>query len=1282
MPMIASFPRRTLARRTLLWGISAICSVVLLCSLGNVAPSNHTTVEVMVGREPPVVVTEVMTKWIKEVYTPKPPERRIDDNDDTHGGVLRLGKHNYRSDGLVDVNPNGAHPIYELIRNAEAAWNAKLKRSSKTLAEAVLEYKRRYKRLPPKGFDAWWAYVQEHNVQLPDEYDQIYEDLEPFWGMDPRDLQRLQGEWEGHSDSYTIGKTVDGPIMLVNVSLSSKSGHDLTGGSREVMELLKDVEHEIPPFRAVFSPHDNPNLPTDRELREMALKHAAEGTFLDIDNPPPVKLNGWLAGCPPTSPAVLNPIDWDVPAPPPKTKRFIHTHKLAMDPCLHPSLFLLQGQFLSHHKGPIPHRFMVPQFSYSSTMLHHDILPAMLLSWVQDLPNGVNLEWEKKGDERLLWRGSNTGMWHSKKTRWRESQRARAVMWAGVEGGGLDVSGGDEGKAGGYARVLKAKGEKKKVGKGEEVKWARWAPAMLDIAFAMAPGSCAPETCDELGRMFEWKKVQDKKAAGNYKYVLDIDGNGWSSRFKRLITSNSLIFKATIFPEWFTDRIAPWVHYVPVQADLSDLADSLTFFRGDPNGDGAHDALAQKIAMAGREWSLNFWRKEDLTAYMFRPSNRASKEEPTDSDDQASEPEATDHGEMWVPSSSESEDFGDAEGADVDGMWDVEIIGEEVAMNGWGKKPDIRYVAQWKNWTRADGTNVTWTNELLHEDDIQLWTRKEAERRKKLAEESTDIDVDILTNLDVHLIQTQYRRHAVEEKLKRHAAQPYVNMEQWTERNMALAMADENDADESEADKSDNENSRKNTKPRERTPSASVSGPSRSYSSRSKQQPSLNLPSSSRSKSSTSNPPLSSSRTLSRALSTAVGTPAPTSIKKPLQRTAMASTLEYFSSSQSTSISSSSPKVKGKQRAISQSPSFEEIDILPSRSAFSYSKLEKKRAVSPWSMLGGEELENGRMNKRPRVRDPSGSRRRELEDEWTAVARRTRAAPVRITNDVDKEETPPLPENFRYLESEYYYSSKVPMLEDKGICQDVSELFINGKKAFAYTKDVRLLHPFSLYAIINNPILLQRLFNLDVPQGVEVVECNSQCGCDPRKCPNRVAQQPRDVPIEVFKTVDRGWGVRSPMNIKRGKVLGIYTGLLIRRDVAVVLPADEKSYLFDLDGREGQDPDVEDPEDLYSVDSRVHGNWTRFINHSCDPNLIIYLVVYDTIPDMNMPYIAFVAAKDIPAGTEFSFDYDPRATKKYREKREAAKGKPKYIIPKGRKPCSCGSGLGLCRGYV
>ena len=47
------------------------------------------------------------------------------------------------------------------------------------------------------------------------------------------------------------------------------------------------------------------------------------------------------------------------------------------------------------------------------------------------------------------------------------------------------------------------------------------------------------------------------------------------------------------------------------------------------------------------------------------------------------------------------------------------------------------------------------------------------------------------------------------------------------------------------------------------------------------------------------------------------------------------------------------------------------------------------------------------------------------------------------------------------------------------------------------------------------------------------------CGAD---CPNRVAQRPRRIPIEIFKTRECGWGVRSGVDIEEGRVLGIYTG--------------------------------------------------------------------------------------------------------------------------------------------
>lgn len=127
-----------------------------------------------------------------------------------------------------------------------------------------------------------WFWCERNNVQLPDEYDRIYHDLEPFWGMDPVDLRRLQAQRESHRDSYTIGKAGSDTIGLVATSLApegpdSPRKHHL-GQAEEIMGILKEVSDYIPPFRAVFSPHDNPYLFTDWELKTQMLEAAAAGT--------------------------------------------------------------------------------------------------------------------------------------------------------------------------------------------------------------------------------------------------------------------------------------------------------------------------------------------------------------------------------------------------------------------------------------------------------------------------------------------------------------------------------------------------------------------------------------------------------------------------------------------------------------------------------------------------------------------------------------------------------------------------------------------------------------------------------------------------------------------------------------------------------------------------------------------------------------------------------------------------------------------------------------------
>lgn len=88
---------------------------------------------------------------------------------------------------LNDEPPPQPHPLHLLIKDAEAAWQEKVARQSRTLEEAVGEYERRYNQAPPLGFDKWWAFATEHDVQLLDEYDSIYNKILPYQSL-PRDV--------------------------------------------------------------------------------------------------------------------------------------------------------------------------------------------------------------------------------------------------------------------------------------------------------------------------------------------------------------------------------------------------------------------------------------------------------------------------------------------------------------------------------------------------------------------------------------------------------------------------------------------------------------------------------------------------------------------------------------------------------------------------------------------------------------------------------------------------------------------------------------------------------------------------------------------------------------------------------------------------------------------------------------------------------------------------------------------------------------------------------------
>ena len=109
------------------------------------------------------------------------------------------------------------HPIPQLMQEAEEKYRKKLGSQSKTLKDAVMEYKRRYRRPPPKGFDAWWDFAQKYNVKMVDEYDGMIDDLKPFWSLSGEEIRRRSFQ-VGQLPSIDLVRIRDGntTIEIVN----------------------------------------------------------------------------------------------------------------------------------------------------------------------------------------------------------------------------------------------------------------------------------------------------------------------------------------------------------------------------------------------------------------------------------------------------------------------------------------------------------------------------------------------------------------------------------------------------------------------------------------------------------------------------------------------------------------------------------------------------------------------------------------------------------------------------------------------------------------------------------------------------------------------------------------------------------------------------------------------------------------------------------------------------------------------------------------------------------
>ncbi|KAI5081457.1 hypothetical protein GOP47_0004640 [Adiantum capillus-veneris] len=168
-----------------------------------------------------------------------------------------------------------------------------------------------------------------------------------------------------------------------------------------------------------------------------------------------------------------------------------------------------------------------------------------------------------------------------------------------------------------------------------------------------------------------------------------------------------------------------------------------------------------------------------------------------------------------------------------------------------------------------------------------------------------------------------------------------------------------------------------------------------------------------------------------------------------------------------------------------------------------------------------------------------------------------------------------------------------------------------------------------------------------------IYECGSNCACS-SSCRNRASEKGLKFRLDVFKTTNKGWGVRSLEMIPAGSFVCEYVGKMVADNQDAKELRDRQYMLFtrwlpETTPRWGDvpnvipdrpssttNPDAGKPELI--VDASEVGNVARFINHSCSPNLLVQKVLSGH-EDVRYPQFKLFAIDNIPPLRELTFDY-------------------------------------------
>lgn len=542
--------------------------------------------------------------------------------------------------------PKDAHPISNLIEDANRRWQHYEEGRSKTFRETVAKYRERYGRHPPPGFKGWYIFARERNVHNIDDFEQIMDDLRPFWAIMPKTMRgmaaRLQ-ETDGVAGVHIRHKQV---VKLTNPGWRSET---LAGFIKRFVGYLPDMDIPVNLMDQprIVIPYEDMQalLEVEEQSRRLPLTTKDQftrglGNMLDLSQ----ETHDWgddvttdpqwffYAGghnymdlvklaCPPGSPARNPEITTADAAKLYMTplETFVSNFNLSTDLCTVGPSILDQHGFLYASSSTVASQHLFPVFSECKTNVNNDILFPANMYMLKDpryiYDSTYDYDWEDKKDI-LVWRGvTSGGVQHSDD--WQTMHRQRLVR----------LTNGTEMMTRGDVPILTQTVNQQY--QTSHFNASSFAQEHFDVGLTDTWG-CIPD-CGFYDGIFSIKDPIPLNEQFKDKYLIDVDGHSFSGRWRAFLFSKSLGIKATIFREWHDSRLFAWRHFIPLDNQYNELYSLMTYFIGNgspslhdsKNEEDAtyvpsHDFEAKMIATQAQTWAQHVLRDEDIEIYTLR----------------------------------------------------------------------------------------------------------------------------------------------------------------------------------------------------------------------------------------------------------------------------------------------------------------------------------------------------------------------------------------------------------------------------------------------------------------------------------------------------------------------------------------------------------------------------------------------------------------------------------------------------------------------------------------